>query len=112
MKAIDNVVITARAVARFKRELERRETRSGEVIALHYMTSFTNADGTTVDGFAPGYVIDRVADRRFGDQWLMAQLPDGTAFRFMPKFDWRAGETYVVDLASAYTLSIGSAQAR
>jgi len=35
-----------------------------------------------------------------------SQLPDGTPFRFMPKFEWHADQSYLVDRASAYTLSI------
>ena len=63
----------------------------------------------TVADFAPGYTIDYVADRDFGDSWLLAHLPDGTPFRFMPKFEWRPDETYVLDRASGYTFSIGPA---
>lgn len=109
MRTVENVMTTARAAAAFRLEARRHIPRLGEVIALHFMPSFTNADGTTVAEFAPGYTIDYVTDRDFGDQWLLAHLPDGTAFRFMPKFEWRADETYVLDRASGYTFSIGPA---
>jgi len=107
MKAIANIVVTDRAEAVFQLEARRHGPRPGEVIALYYMPSFTNADGTTIAEFAPGYTIDHVPDREFDDDWLLAYLPDGTAYRFMPKFEWRADETYVLDRVSGYTFSIG-----
>jgi hypothetical protein len=109
MRTIENLVTTPRAAEIFRQEKRRHLPRLGEVIALHFMSSFTNADGATVADFAPGYTIDYVADRDFGDSWLLAHLPDGTPFRFMPKFEWRPDETYVLDRASGYTFSIGPA---
>jgi hypothetical protein len=104
---IDNVVVTNRAWAIFRQQLGRQAANARGVIVLHYMPRFVNADGSTVDGFAPGYTIDFVAQAPESDAWIEASLPDGSAFRFMPKFAWRADENYVVDQASAYTLSIG-----
>lgn len=106
MKTVTNVAVTDRAVAIFESEMKKRRPGSRELLVLHFMPSFANADGTRVDGFLPGYTIDYVADRDFGPLWLMARLPDGTAFRFMPKFEWSSDRRYVVDQASAYTLSI------
>ncbi len=63
MKTVANVAITDRAAAIFQREMETRRPGSREVIALHFMSSFTNVDGTTVDEFLPGYTVDYVADR-------------------------------------------------
>lgn len=107
MKIVENVVVTDRAAAIFQLDSERRRPKPDDVIALYFMPSFKNADGTTVDGFAPGYTIDYVGDRAFNDRWVMGHLPDGTSFRFMPKFDWRADATYVLDGASGYTFSVG-----
>ncbi len=106
MKIVTNVVVADRAAAILASEVKKRRPGSRDVLALHFMASFTNADGTTVDGFAPGYTIDYVPDRDFSDDWLLARLPDGTAFRFMPKFEWSADRRYVVDQVSSYTLSI------
>jgi hypothetical protein len=106
MKIVTNVAVTDRAAAIFASEVKKRRPGSREVLVLHFMPSFSNADGTRVDGFSPGYTTDYVADRDFGPLWLMARLPDGTAFRFMPKFEWSANQRYIVDQASAYTLSI------
>lgn len=109
MLKIDNIVVTDRALAIFRGLRARQPANARLSIALHYMPRFVNADGSTVDGFAPGYTIDFVAQAPVGEAWIEASLPDGSAFRFMPKFTWRADEKYVVDQASAYTLSIGPA---
>jgi hypothetical protein len=104
MKVVDNLSITNRAAAIF--DIEIRKLRPGEVIALYYMPSFTNADGTTVAEFRPGYTIDRVKDRVFDDPWVLARLPNGLAIRFMPKFTWHDHDSYVLDRQSGYTFSI------
>ena len=103
---IDNITITERAWAIFRREQARHQSNPPLSIALYYMPAFTNADGSKVEGFSPGYTIDFVAQPPPGERWITAKLPDGTAFQFMPKFIWRADERYVIDQASAYTLSI------
>ena len=104
MKVVDNLSITSRAAAIF--DTEARKLRHGEVIALYYMPSFTNADGSTVAEFRPGYTIDRVKDRVFGDPWVQARLPNGLSFRFMPKLSWQDHDGYVLDRESGYTFSI------
>ncbi|MEO7223446.1 MAG: hypothetical protein ABIY37_13325 [Devosia sp.] len=109
MQQIDNVIVTDRAWAIFRQQQARHESNLGLSIALYYMPTFTNADGTSVEGFAPGYTIDFVVQPPSGDNWVMARLLDGTEFQFMPNFAWRPDESYVVDQASSYTLSIGPA---
>jgi hypothetical protein len=109
MLQIDNIIVTDRAWAIFRREQARHQSSARLLIALYYMPTFTNPDGSNVEGFAPGYTIDFVAQPPPGEQWVKARLPDGTAFQFMPKFTWRADESYVVDQASSYTLSISPA---
>ena len=107
MKLVENFTVTDGAAVIFRADLAMRPLQRDEVIALHFMPSFVDARGTTVDGFVPGYTVDRVRDRTFGDNWLLVQPPGGIAFRFMPKFDWQPDQLYVVDQVSAYTLSIG-----
>jgi hypothetical protein len=107
MRQIYNLEVTERAQAIFRRQQELHRADPPLPIALHYMPTFVNADGSAVEGFAPGYTIDFVAQPPEGAEWLRAKLPDGTEFRFMPKFVWRADETYLVDQASDYTLSLG-----
>jgi hypothetical protein len=70
------------------------------------MPSFTNADGSTVAEFRPGYTIDRVKDRVFADPWLLARLPNDLSIRFMPKLKWQDHDAYVLDRESGYTFSI------
>jgi hypothetical protein len=69
------------------------------------MPSFTNADGTTVDGFLPGYAIDIEQSKPVGMHWLQVQV-DGIEFWFMPRERLRPELTYAVDQRSGYTLSI------
>jgi hypothetical protein len=109
MLHIDKITVTDRARAIVRQQQARHESNMGLLIVLYYMSSFIDADGSNVEGFAPGYTIDSVAQSPRGDNWVTARLPDGTEFRFMPKFTWRADESYVVDQASSYTLSIGPA---
>ena len=67
---------------------------------MYYVSSFVNPDGTTVEGFRPGYMVDSVSPDGLSDAWALAQLLDGPDFLFMPKFKWRADARYVVDKAS------------
>jgi hypothetical protein len=112
MLQVDNIAVTDRALEIFRQAQARHQFNPRLLIALYYMPSFTNADGSDVEGFVPGYTIDFVVQPPPGDHWILARLPDGTEFRFMPKFTWRSQESYVVDQASAYTLSIGLAGAQ
>lgn len=112
MRRIDNVTVTERAWTIFRQQQDRHGSNAPLSIVLHYMPTFTNADGTDVDEFAPGYTIDFVVQPPSGNRWLAALLPDGTEFRFMPKFTWNLEGRYIVDRASAYTLSIGLVQDR
>ena len=103
MLQIDNIIVTDRAWAIFRQEQARHQSSARLLIALRYMPTFTNADGITVDGFAPGYTIDFGVQSPPGGQWVKARLSEGTEFQFMPKFIWRPDESYVVDQASSYT---------
>ncbi len=107
MRQIHNITLTDPAWAIIRMQKARHQPSAELSIVLYYMPSFTNADGTNVEGFAPGYTIDFVVQPPAGDNWLKARLPDGTDFQFMPKFSWHPDESYVVDQASSYTLSIG-----
>jgi hypothetical protein len=104
MKVVYNLSITSRAAAIF--DAEARKLRRGEVIALYYLPSFTNADGSTVAEFLPGYTIDRVKDRVFDDPWLLAQLPNGLTVRLVPRLIWQDNDSYLLDRESGYTFSI------
>lgn len=101
MIRITNIWATDRAyeVLREQRAKFRPRCR-GEVFSLLYMSSFTNADGTTVEGFRPGYTAGSHSLEGLSDRWAFAQLIGGPDFLFMPKFEWDPGEEYVMEMAS------------
>jgi hypothetical protein len=70
-----------------------------------YWSSFTEPDGTMVEGFRPGYSVHSQAPDELNDQWAIAQLIDGPDFLFMPKFRWRSNDEYVVEVASEMFVS-------
>lgn len=70
------------------------------VLALSYTSSFTNRDGSTVEGFVPGWQVCSIALRYLGPDPLMVMLPHGTTFHLMPRLGWEAGERYAMDLLS------------
>ena len=104
MATANNLRVSARAALIIK--TEAKKLRSNEAIALRYMPTFTNADGTTVAEFFPGYTIDRVKQQDLSDPWMLARLPGGTAIYFVPRFSWRDSESYLLDRESGYTFSI------
>lgn len=99
MIRITNISATDRAAAVLRREGAKFKGRAGEPFALFYVPFFVNADGTTVEGFAPGYMAGTMNVDRPGNHWALAQLADGTEFCFMPKFKWSPSDQYVVDMA-------------
>jgi hypothetical protein len=110
MRHIYNIGASERGLRRLRLELERIRPAAGDVVALTYMSRFVDRNGITIAGFVPGYSAGPVEGGEFGDLWAMAHLSYGTSFLFMPKFVWRAEATYVVDVASPYTLSIEPAE--
>jgi hypothetical protein len=107
MILIKNISLTRRAAADFQRQRLAFKAGPGEVFALVWVSSFANADGTAVAGFEPGYMCGPIYSRGLVSPWALAQLPDGSQFHFMPRFQWSAHERYVVDKPGAL-FSIGS----
>lgn len=110
MIRITNIWATDKAYDVLRKERARFRPRyAGEVFAMLYWSSYTEPDGTTVEGFLPGYSRHSQSPRGLDDYWAMAQLIDGPDFLFMPMFRWLPDEEYVVDVASARyaTFSIG-----
>ena len=97
MLRVTNISITKRAASVLSREWARFKADPGEAFALIYVSSFTNADGTTVDGFRPGYMAGPLYVKGLGSNWALARLPDGLEFYFNPRFKWSASDRYVVD---------------
>lgn len=114
MLRITNISISDRAAEVLDRLwVTFRPQEPGDVFALAYMSSFTEADGSTVDGFRLGYAAYFLAPDGLAGVWLIAQPAGAPQFYFMPKFGWSADERYLIDLASEKfeTFSIGLAKA-
>lgn len=101
MLRIANISITERAAELLDRHRVLFKPRdSGDAFALTYISSFTNADGSGVEGFSPGYTPDSVSPVALGDMWALAQPSGASEFLFMPRFVWSASEFYGIDIAS------------
>ena len=100
MVRITNISITDAA----KQVIDRRKAifkpRGDYVFALTYTSSFINRDGTTVEGFRPGYEVSPWPLEYISPNWAIVQLPGGTEFHLMPRFRWSAREHYIMDLVS------------
>jgi hypothetical protein len=105
-----NIVIADAARRVLERSKSNFQPAPGSVFALCYEPAFINRDGTTVEGFVPGYAVVSWPNDHIGPGWLLVLLARGIEFYLMPRFKWRATETYVMDLASAEyeTFSIAS----
>jgi hypothetical protein len=97
MIPIRNISLTDQAAPAFHRERLAFRADLGEVFALVWVSSYTNADGTAVPGFEPGYMCGPLYSEGLAPPWALAQLPDGAQFYFMPRFAWNAQEHYLVD---------------
>jgi len=97
MRRVTNISITGEAVSNLRREVATFEPRPGEVFALIFMFSFTNPDGTPVDGFRPGFMAGPWPIENIGPSWLVAELTDGTPFHFRPREEWNPRENYLID---------------
>lgn len=112
MLRIANISVTDRAAPILSRHRELfRPREPGDEFALAYTSSLLNRDGTTVEGFRPGYSRHSLSPVGRGDMWALAQPVGAPQFYFMPKFKWSAQERYVIDVASVpfELLSIGPA---
>ncbi len=107
-----NIVITDAARRVLERSKSNFKPAPGSVFAICYESAFTNRDGTTVEGFVPGYAVVSWPNDHIGPGWLLVLLAPGIEIYLMPRFEWLATETYVMDLLSAQhaTFSIGPAE--
>lgn len=95
---ITNISIADRATSVLRREHARIKLGRGDVFALVYVFTYTNPDGTTVDGFQPGYMAGPWPINLLTDRWALARPSDHPEFHFLPKFTWSAQAWYIVDL--------------
>lgn len=110
MQRITNISATVRAAEILDRHVVMFTPRViGDAFALTFVSSFVEPDGTTVVGFRPCYSADSVSPHSLNAMWALAQPKGAPEFLFMPKFDWRDDELYLVDVASEAfgLLSIG-----
>jgi hypothetical protein len=98
---IDNVSATPRAARVLKKAWEAYIPRAVEAFALVFCESYVNPDGTTVEGFQPGYVAGPLRTKGLSKYWLLAHLPDGIEFYFHPRSNWDPQAKYLVDLQGA-----------
>ena len=102
MQHIHNISITDRAAISLKKVRTRSRLQVKDLLEFGFIGSFTNADGSTVAGFRPGYMASRSGPPGNGPAAgdLFAHLADGTVFHFMPKFKWDPAKWYLVDVTS------------
>lgn len=101
MLRITNISATKRAAELLDRHRAMFGPRVvGEVFGLSFISSFVERDGSNVAGFSPGYYVDSISPMNLGPMWALAQPTGAPEFLFMPRFEWQAGERYVVDVAS------------
>lgn len=94
---ITNIALTTRAAPEFYRKRKEFRGDKGEVFALIWVSKYVNASGASVPGFEPGYMCGPLYSDGLSDAWLLASLPDGAHFYFMPRAKWNRNDRYVVD---------------
>lgn len=97
MIRMTNISLSERASADFHRARRNFKADPGEVFALLWVSSYTNADGTAVPGFEPAYMCGPLYLEGLASPWALAQIPDGSQFYFMPRFEWSDQEHYLID---------------
>ena len=100
MLRIKNIAITDNARQVLDRRRPLFKLRAEDVFALCYTSRFINRDGSTVEGFVPGYAISSWPKSYIGPSWALVKLAHGTEFHLMPRFVWQAEARYVMDLVS------------
>ena len=61
MQVIKSLTASQPALAVISRDRVRLRAEPSDIMVLDYLIRFVNADGTNVEGFAPGYTIVNVA---------------------------------------------------
>ncbi|MDR3475198.1 MAG: hypothetical protein P4M09_26400 [Devosia sp.] len=95
---VTNFSIIERAAIVLDRQKVMARLGPNDIFALVYTVSFTNPDGTTVEGFRPSYAAATM-EMDDPEGWVLAHLPGGMEF-CLPRNKWDEGEHYIVDLVS------------
>jgi hypothetical protein len=95
---IRNISTTEEAGRVLRRRYDAFRPLPGDTFALLFVSEYFYSDGSTVEGFRPGYMAGPITTRGgFGDHWALAQLSDGLEFYFMPQFVWDPMSWYLID---------------
>jgi hypothetical protein len=98
MRRVTNISITQRAAALLDVErIARTRLMADDVFTLCYISNFTEPDGTSVEGFRPGYSAGYARAGDVGENWVEAS---GADLCFRPRFGWDAYRRYMLDVAS------------
>lgn len=76
---------------------------AGDVYALVYLVESSQADGSPVPGFRPGYVATVWPTSSISDNWLVGAFSDGTEFCFLPRERWGEGRDFRLDIVESVT---------
>lgn len=97
---VTNIAATRTAIEALERTKASFKVPDGHVFALSYASAFTNPDGTTVEGFVPGYQISSWPRDYLGQSSVFVLLPHGTSFYLIPRSKWDVDRPHVIDLIS------------
>ena len=97
---VTNITITDAARLVLDRRHSLFKPGAKGVFALSYTASFTNPDGTTVNGFVPGWQVCGWSRSYLGDDPLVVRLAHGMEFHLIARWGWNVKERYVMDLLS------------
>lgn len=102
---ITNISATEEAARVLRRRYDGFRPLPGDTFALLYVAEYFYSDGTTVEGFRPGYRAGPVSTQGgFADHWALARLADGLEFYFMPQFVWDPMGWYLIDKHVGFAL--------
>ena len=97
---VTNIAATKAAIDALERTWASFKVPDGHVFALSYASAFTHPDGTTVEGFVPGYQISSWPRDHLGPSSLFVLLPHGTSFYLIPRSKWDVERPHLIDLIS------------
>jgi hypothetical protein len=100
MRTVEAISVTSRAATVLQHELEACKPSHGGVVALVYIASFVNKDGSPVRGFAPGYMVGPLERRYLYDQWIHARPRGLPEFYIDLRAEWSGVGGLVIDLAA------------
>ena len=102
---ITNISTTEEAGRVLQRRYDAFRPRPGDTFALLFVSEYFYSDGSTVEGFRPGYMAGPITTQGgFDDHWALAHLSHGLEFYFMPQFVWDPMGWYLIDKHAGFAL--------